>query len=85
MMVHAVISCCVCMGVIVCVSMWMCMWVCMWVYTLITYSPSHYCVRSALLERMPLPDVKASATVNDTNGAGESLPTEGKICGLHES
>ncbi|XP_062504005.1 AP-1 complex subunit gamma-1-like [Corticium candelabrum] len=33
-------------------------------------------MRSALLERMPLPDVKASATVNDTNGAGESLPTE---------
>ncbi|XP_062504007.1 AP-1 complex subunit gamma-1-like [Corticium candelabrum] len=36
-------------------------------------------MRSALLERMPLPGVKASASVNDTNGAGESLPTEDNI------
>ena len=44
-----------------------------------------FCVRSALLERMPLPDVNASASVNDPNGAGESLPTEGKICVLYDS
>ncbi|XP_062504187.1 AP-1 complex subunit gamma-1-like [Corticium candelabrum] len=39
-------------------------------------------MRSALLERMPLPDVKASASVNDTNGAGESLPTEANAATL---